>query len=80
MRSLYLEAGSGSSKTISPEVIAAVRKYYPGLLIVGGGVTDPSSAKTIAGAGPDIIVIGNLLQRPDYESRLAEIANSIHDR
>lgn len=77
MRSLYLEAGSGSDKIISPEVISAVRKYYPGLLIVGGGVTTPEAASKISKAGADIIVIGNMLQKEGFESKLAGIVKAI---
>jgi phosphoglycerol geranylgeranyltransferase len=77
MRSLYLEAGSGSSRTISSQVIASVRKYYPGILIVGGGVTDGDSAKRIADAGADIIVIGNMLQSADFEQKLLQIIKSV---
>jgi len=77
MRTLYLEAGSGSEKTISPEVITIVRRYYPGLLLVGGGVTTPERASRIAKAGADIIVIGNLLNAHDYEERLPALIKSV---
>jgi phosphoglycerol geranylgeranyltransferase len=78
MRTLYLEAGSGSKKTISPEVIAAVRKYYPGLLIVGGGITTPDAAKKISKAGADLIVIGNMLEKEGFEPKLAAIVKAIN--
>jgi phosphoglycerol geranylgeranyltransferase len=77
MRTLYLEAGSGSDKTISPEVIAAVRKFYPGLLIVGGGVTTPEAASKISKAGADIIVIGNMLEKEGFEPKLGAIVKAI---
>ena len=77
MRSLYLEAGSGAEKSISPEVIAAVRAYYPGLLIVGGGVTTPEAASKISKAGADVIVIGNMLEKEGFESKLAAIVKAI---
>jgi phosphoglycerol geranylgeranyltransferase len=77
MRTLYLEAGSGSEKTISPEVIASVRRHYPGLLIVGGGVTTPEKAFAIAKAGADLVVIGNLLQTAGYEQKLAAIVKAV---
>ncbi len=73
MRTLYLEAGSGSERAISLEVIKAVRACYPGFLIVGGGVTRPESASAAAGAGADLIVIGNLLQNKGYEDKLSSI-------
>ena len=77
MRTLYLEAGSGSNSTISPEVVAAVRKYYPGFLIVGGGITSPEAAARISKAGADVIVVGNLLQTQGYEAKLASIVKAV---
>ena len=76
MRSLYLEAGSGSNTTISPEVISTVRKYFPGLLIVGGGVTDAEAATSISKAGADILVVGNLLETRGFEQKLAKIVEA----
>jgi len=63
MRFLYLEAGSGASQHVHPEMIAAVRKHFDGVLIVGGGITDPEVASLIASAGADILVIGTLIER-----------------
>src|SRR5271169_566071 len=77
MRCLYLEAGSGASETISPDVIATVRKYYPGILVVGGGVTSPEAASKIAKAGADIIVVGNMLEKEGFEPKLAAIVKAI---
>jgi phosphoglycerol geranylgeranyltransferase len=77
MRSLYLEAGSGAHDPIPPETIRLVRKYYNGILIVGGGITTPEAAKRAAKEGADIIVVGNMLKDPDYESRLREITTAI---
>ena len=77
MRSLYLEAGSGADQTISPDVISAVRKFYPGLLIVGGGVTSPEAAHKIAVAGADLIVIGNLLETKGFEPKLQAIVKAL---
>jgi phosphoglycerol geranylgeranyltransferase len=74
MRVLYLEAGSGSAETITLPTVKAVRKYFGGLLIVGGGITSPEKAKEIAKAGPDVLVIGNLLQVPGFEKTLREMA------
>jgi len=73
MRTLYLEAGSGAGDPIPSETISAVRKVYDGLLIVGGGITTPETAKKTAKAGADILVIGNLLQSPGYEKTLQRI-------
>jgi phosphoglycerol geranylgeranyltransferase len=73
MRSLYLEGGSGASEPVSSEVINAVRRYYDGLLIVGGGITNKETARRAAKAGADILVVGNMLQTPRYDDALRQI-------
>lgn len=76
MRTLYLEAGSGSDEPIPQETIRFVRKAYNGLLIVGGGITSPETAAKAAKAGADILVIGNLLRSPGFEDIFAKIARA----
>jgi len=76
MRSLYLEAGSGSTNSVPPQIIAAVRSQYKGLLIVGGGIIEGERAAQAASAGADIIVIGNLLQTDDFEHKLSGIVEA----
>src|ERR687889_498370 len=53
MRFLYLEAGSGANQHISPEMVKSVRRYYEGVLIVGGGIRNSEIAKHLAEAGAD---------------------------
>jgi phosphoglycerol geranylgeranyltransferase len=77
MRTLYLEAGSGSGEPIPAETIRAVRRIYDGLLIVGGGITTTETARRAAKAGADILVIGNLLQSFGFEKTLRQITASI---
>jgi phosphoglycerol geranylgeranyltransferase len=78
MRFVYLEAGSGAKKNVSAEMISNVRKYYDGLLIVGGGIKNSSIAKELAEAGADILVIGTLLERdPDWEKKFNDIIMAI---
>ena len=70
MRFLYLEAGSGAIQNISPHMVAAVRKHYKGILITGGGIRNPETAKEIAKAGADIIVIGTMIEKEgNWENR-----------
>jgi phosphoglycerol geranylgeranyltransferase len=78
MRFVYLEAGSGAKKNVSAEMISNVRKYFDGLLIVGGGIRDSAIAKELVDAGADIIVIGTLLERdPDWEKKFVDIISAI---
>src|SRR5439155_11903401 len=73
MRTLYLEAGSGSSQTVPQETIKTVRKYYKGFLIVGGGITSQERARETSQAGADMLVVGNLLKKDGFERILASI-------
>jgi phosphoglycerol geranylgeranyltransferase len=73
MRSLYLEAGSGAKEPVSDETIRLVRKFYDGLLIVGGGITSGDDAGRAAKAGADIIVVGNLLQTQGFAKPLRKV-------
>jgi len=77
MRTLYLEAGSGAGEPIPAETIRMVRKFYDGVLIVGGGITSPEAAGRAGRAGADILVVGNLLQTEGYEKALRQIVAAV---
>jgi len=77
MRFLYLEAGSGVTSQISPNILKAVRKYYQGTIIVGGGITNAKSAKLLSKSGADILVIGNLLEKDNFEIDLKKITTTL---
>jgi len=77
MRFVYLEAGSGASTSVTPEMVKTVRKIFKGFLIVGGGIRDPKTAKNIASAGADAIVIGTLLEKGGSLKKLKEITKAI---
>ncbi len=80
MRFLYLEAGSGASQNIPPEMVSIVRKYYKGILIVGGGINSAETAKKISDAGADIIVIGTMIEREkNWESEFVNIMKAIRN-
>jgi phosphoglycerol geranylgeranyltransferase len=80
MRSLYLEAGSGSGDPVPSETIRLVRRFYDGFLIVGGGITNDQTARQISKAGADMLVIGNLLQSHGFEGTLRKITIAIKRR
>ncbi|ODS35953.1 MAG: hypothetical protein A7316_05270 [Candidatus Altiarchaeales archaeon WOR_SM1_86-2] len=60
MSCVYLEAGSGAEKPVPDEMISAVRDSTDIPIIVGGGITDASTAKEKVNAGADVIVNGTL--------------------
>lgn len=78
MRFLYLEAGSGAKQSVHPQMVAAVRKNYGGVLIVGGGIRDVAIASEIARAGADIVVIGTMIEKEtNWEEKLSSILSAI---
>lgn len=78
MRYIYLEAGSGAPQPVTPQMIAAVRKYCGGTLIVGGGIRDPKAALAAKKAGAQIIVTGTLVEDGDkVTERISEITKAL---
>lgn len=73
LQAIYLDAGSGAEKEISPKMIATVRKSVKVPLIVGGGINTSQKAFQALEAGADLIVIGNALEKsPDLLTSIAE--------
>jgi phosphoglycerol geranylgeranyltransferase len=59
-------------------MVAAVRKNYGGILIVGGGIRDVAIASEISRAGADIIVIGTMIEKEtNWEEKLSSILSAI---
>lgn len=77
MRALYLEGGSGTGYPIPPDLVRTVKAYFKGILIVGGGITQPKTALDLARAGADILVIGNLLETKNYATKLRAIVDAV---
>ena len=80
MRFVYLEAGSGSTSSVKPEMVRTVRKVFDGFLIVGGGIRNPETAKIIIDAGADAIVIGTLIEKDGKTNILEEIIKTIRQK
>jgi phosphoglycerol geranylgeranyltransferase len=77
MDMIYLEAGSGATLTVPPEMIKTVRACVDIPIIVGGGIRDKETAREKLEAGADIIVTGNLLQKENGLERMKEIAECV---
>ena len=76
-RYIYLEAGSGAKKHISPETIKAVKEACTIPVIVGGGIRDAETAKQIVDAGADFIVVGNLFEKYNDEEVIKDFFASV---
>ena len=71
---LYLEAGSGADKQVSPDLIKSAKTTEGLTMIVGGGIRTPEQAKIAADAGADWIVTGTLTEDA---TDLTDLANKI---
>jgi phosphoglycerol geranylgeranyltransferase len=77
LRTIYMDAGSGADREISPKMISAVRKVINVPLIIGGGINSPDKAVNALNAGADMIVIGNAFEKdPDL---LIEISEKVYE-
>jgi putative glycerol-1-phosphate prenyltransferase len=73
LQTIYIDAGSGAEKEISPRMIASVRKSIAIPLIVGGGINSAQKAIAALEAGADMIVVGNALEKdPDLLTEVSE--------
>lgn len=77
LKLLYMDAGSGARRPISPEMIAAVHAATDIPLIIGGGISSPERAKKGVQAGADIIVVGNAIERDSQ--LIVELAEAVHE-
>ena len=77
LKLIYLDAGSGAIRPVSPELIRAVRKEVDLPLVVGGGIRSPERARQALHAGADMIVVGNGLEGSvEWLPRLAQEVNT----
>jgi putative glycerol-1-phosphate prenyltransferase len=60
---IYLEAGSGAKKSVSPEIIKVVRENIQIPLIVGGGIRTQKQVNEAFQSGADIVVIGTAFEQ-----------------
>lgn len=76
MRTMYMDTGSGAKKTVSAEMIAAVRVSVACPIIVGGGIRDAATARLLCDAGADVIVVGTAVEE-DPETVFA-LSEAVH--
>ena len=67
MKLVYLEAGSGASNPVPPEMIAAIVGGVNIPVIVGGGIRNKDDALAAAQAGATAIIVGNAIEEQGDE-------------
>lgn len=78
MKLVYLEAGSGAAGAVPPELIRSVREYITLPIIAGGGIREPGQAAAARGAGADIIVVGDALEKDRSGELARRFADAVH--
>jgi putative glycerol-1-phosphate prenyltransferase len=79
LKAIYLEAGSGASKTVGLDMIRAIRKKISLPLIAGGGITSVKSAREVYNAGADMIVVGTVLeQQPEMVKEFCDLREELN--
>ena len=68
---IYLEAGSGATHPIEPEIIKEVKQELTIPLIVGGGIRSKAQLQFAYDSGADLVVIGTAFE--ENESFFNEI-------
>ncbi|GAB4158911.1 MAG: geranylgeranylglyceryl/heptaprenylglyceryl phosphate synthase [Winogradskyella sp.] len=66
MKIIYLEAGSGATHPIEPEIISAVKEELSIPLIVGGGIRTKAQLEAAYKAGADLVVIGTAFENNQH--------------
>jgi len=65
MKLIYLEAGSGATHPITPEIISSVKRELQIPLIVGGGIKSKHQLHEAYNSGADLVVIGTAFEEND---------------
>lgn len=66
MKLIYLEAGSGATHPITPEIITKVKRELRIPLIVGGGIRTKQQLQDAYISGADLVVIGTAFEENDH--------------
>lgn len=62
LRTIYMDTGSGAQRSVSAEMVEAVRGSIGLPIIIGGGIKDARTAGELCEAGADVIVIGTAFE------------------
>jgi phosphoglycerol geranylgeranyltransferase len=73
---IYLDTGSGASRSVSPEMVRAVRDAVEVPIIVGGGIRDGATAQGLCAAGADMLVVGTAFE--EDPERIFALCAAVH--
>lgn len=76
MKLIFMDAGSGAQYSVPMKMIEAVSGSISTPLIVGGGIRSAETAASVAQAGADVVVVGNVLE--SEPNLLQSISSAVH--
>jgi phosphoglycerol geranylgeranyltransferase len=77
MKLIFMDAGSGAANHVPIQMIEAVSGTISVPLIIGGGIRSADNAASIAKAGADVVVVGNVLE--NNPELLDEMSAAVHE-
>ncbi len=78
MSMAFFDAGSGAKRPVTKEMISAVAAYVDIPVIVGGGISDPDTARGLVEAGAKLLVTGDIIERTGDAGLLRAFASAVH--
>lgn len=75
LKALYLEAGSGAEKAVTPEMVEAIKSRCDLPMFVGGGIRSVETAEQLKSAGADFLVVGTAFERDSKTDFLLKISD-----
>jgi phosphoglycerol geranylgeranyltransferase len=62
LRCIYMDTGSGATRSVSPRMMETVRRTVDLPIIVGGGIRTTEQARQLCEAGADVLVVGTAFE------------------
>ncbi len=73
LRTIYMDTGSGATRTVPSEMIRMVRRAVDLPVIIGGGIRTAEDARRICEAGADVLVVGTAFEEdPEHVFAMSE--------
>lgn len=76
LRTIYMDTGSGAPRTVSTDMVAAVRAAVDLPIIVGGGIRNGKDAQALCLAGADVLVVGTAFE--EDPERIFALREAVH--
>ena len=78
MSRAFFDAGSGAERPVTREMISSVAAYVDIPVMVGGGISDPDTARGLVEAGAKLLVTGDIIERTGDAGLLRAFASAVH--